>query len=138
MVRSINNAQFSKNMFYVVNWGNCSNLKNRCALSVSGRCVAELRHEHLKNAGDLKQIQLIMPDILDTVVFCFNGYCGTQCARYSLVCKGEGKQTKLYLHESVKIRMTEDDEDTLTRCIEVLLGPQNLGLTRFLTTTQKS
>lgn len=134
MVRSINNAQFSKNMFYGVN---CSNLKNRFALSVSGRCVAELRQAHLKYAGDLKQIQLVMPDIVDTVVFCFNGYCGTQCARYSLVCKGEGKQTKLYLPESVKIRMTEDDEDTLTRCIEVLLGPQNLGLTRFLTTTQK-
>ncbi len=68
--REINKAPFSKGMFSGVNK---TNLKNRFALSVKSRCIAELNKAHAKYNGNLKQINSIMPGVICTIIMCFKG-----------------------------------------------------------------
>lgn len=113
------------------------NLKSRFSLSVRARVLAELNKAHLKYNGDLQQIIRAMPKVINTVILCFKGSCGSECSKYSLVCNGNFQQKKLYLPSNCRINMTETDENLLRSCIKILLGENNLKLTKFLTSTQK-
>jgi hypothetical protein len=113
------------------------NLKNRFALSVKSRCVAELRKAHEVYNRNLRQIQTKMPNIIAVLVLCFHGYCGHMCTKYSLICKGNQQRANSYLPQNFKPKMTGQDCSVLTKCIETLLGHDNLEKTRFQTSTQK-
>ncbi|WAR15435.1 hypothetical protein MAR_005540, partial [Mya arenaria] len=66
------------------------------------------------------------------------GYCGKQCRQFSYVCNGNFKQVKNYMPENVKVKMTQTDEQVLTKCLEMgVLGGDNLENTKLMTTTQK-
>jgi len=134
MRRAINKAPFSKNML-----GPKSkvNLRSRFALSIKSRCMSELKAAHKAHNSDLSKIRQSMPDVVDTIVLCFKGYCGANCKKYSHVCPGNFRQAKNYLPSIVRIKMTSSDELVLKRCINMVLGHDNLSLTKLLTTTQK-
>jgi len=132
--REINKAPFSSAMF---KGRNKSNLKSRFALSVRIRCVAELKKAHALYKGNMKQIRSKMPNTVSAVILCFRGYCGNQCKKHSLVCPGNQKQMHNYLPHSTKLSMTPTDIQVLEKCINVLLGRDNLLKTRLMTSTQK-
>jgi hypothetical protein len=132
--REINKAPFSSKMFY---GAKRSGLKNRFALSVKARCIAELKKAHVVYKGDMSQIKKAMPSIIDTIILCFKGYCGAACSRHSLVCSGNFRREKFFLPPTMKMRMTEYDEFLLEKCISVLLGDNNLQLTSKLASSQK-
>ena len=133
MKRQVYKAPFTKTMFPC----NKSNLKNRFALSVKARCLGELISAHRYYNGDMCKITLKMPKIIETIVLCFKGYCGSTCAKQSFVCTGHKSQVKYFLPQNVRLRISKLDEEILTRCINLFLGTENLGKTRFLTSTQK-
>lgn len=133
--RNINKAQFSANMF---KGATKVNLRNRFAMSVKSRCISELKAAHYQHEGDITMIKLNMPKIIDTMTLCFNGYCGSECAKYSLVCNGSNNRSKLFLPDNVAIRMTDNDQRLFKACVNTFLGPESLELTRFLTSTKRS
>lgn len=132
--REIMKAPFSSFMF---KGKNKSNLRSRFALSVKTRCIAELRKAHEVYKGNLKQIQTKMPNIIAALVSCFQGQCDHMCRKYSLVCKGNNKRECSYLSNTVKPKLTGYDSSVLTKCVEILLGHDNLEKTKFQTSTQK-
>jgi len=54
-----------------------------------------------------------------------------------LVCSGNYRKAKNYMLDNVRLKMTDDDETLLRKCIEILLGPESIEKTKFLTSTQK-
>jgi hypothetical protein len=116
---------------------NKSNLKSRFALSVKTRCIAELKRAHIVCKRNFRMIQSKMPNIISALVLCFQGYCGHMCKKYSLVCKGDRRQSHCYLPQNVKLKMTGSDISVLKKCVEILLGHENLAKTRLQTSTQK-
>ena len=128
-------AKFSANMF---KGSNKSNLKNRFALSVRARCVAELKAAHKKYKSDMSKIKVKMPMTIQAIIFCFKGYCGHYCQKHSFVCHGNNHRSRNYLPPNYKVRMTSSDESLLHECILTFLGAESLELTKYLTNTQKS
>ena len=133
MRRAINRAPFSKNMFV---GKNKPNLKNRFSHAVKSRCMAELHQSHASHNGNLQAIKQAMPDVVNAIIHCFNGYCGESCQKFSYVCGGTRK-TKPWLPNHSHIRMTATDKQHLTKCINMVLGQDSLNTTKLLTTTQK-
>lgn len=107
-------------------------------MSIKARCLAELKMAHKQYKGDVDKINTKMQDVISTIVLCFKGYCGESCRKHSLVCSGNYRQVKSYMPSNCKLKMTTSDENILCECIKVLLGPQSIMNTRFLTSTQKS
>lgn len=132
--REINKAPFSRKMF---DGKLRTNLKNRFAMSVKARCLAELKMTHKILKGDLNKIKNKIPKIIDAIIMCFKGYCGSMCKRHSLVCGGNFRQAKNYLPSNIKLKMTATDEKLLSECIKVLLSAESLTKTKFLSSTQK-
>ncbi|KAH3860862.1 hypothetical protein DPMN_023785 [Dreissena polymorpha] len=114
-----------------------TNIRNRFALSVKARCMAELKAAHNKYQGDIKVLKKAMVDVISTIILCFNGYCGTSCAKYSYVCAGTNRQAKNFMPNNVKVRMVDSDQQVLQKCLEMVLSPAALDATKLLTTTQK-
>lgn len=132
--RQIYKAPFSSKMF---SRSRTTNLKNRFALSVKARCIAELKQAHSIYNSDLDQIRQVIPSVKEAIIMCFNGNCGETCKKHSLVCKGEYRQEKFFLPPSTKLTMTESDECLMSKCMDVLLGSSNLQLTAQMSSTQK-
>ena len=132
--RAVYAANFSSNMF---KGSSNTNLKNRFALSIKQRCVAELKMAHKSYNGDINKIKQCMPKVADAIVACFGGYCGEPCKASSLVCCGNYRQAKNYMPMNVKLRMTEGDKVLLLKCMDIMLSPTALDKTKLLTSTQK-
>ncbi|KAH3774675.1 hypothetical protein DPMN_176061 [Dreissena polymorpha] len=132
--RELNKAPFSKGM---LKGHSKSNIRNRFALSVKARCMAELKAAHNKHQGDIKVLKKVMVNVISAIILCFNGYCGTSCAKYRYVCAGTNRQAKNFMPNNVKVRMVNSDQQVLKKCIEMVLGPAALDATKLLTTTQK-
>lgn len=132
--RAVYSTKFSSSMF---SGPSRCNLKNRFALSIKQRCHAELKQAHKKYNGHLPTIKFKMPMVIDTIVLCFNGYCGQSCKDNSLVCSGNYRLAKNFMPANVKVRMTEKDQDLLKQCIGIMLGIEALEKTKLLTSTQK-
>ncbi|KAL4241145.1 lens induction in camera-type eye [Mactra antiquata] len=132
--RAVNRANFSAGMFRGTS--KC-NLRNRLAMSIKQRCTAELTKAHAVYNGNLNAIKKKMPKIIDTIVLCFKGYCGHSCKTNSLVCCGNYRQAKNFMPSNIKLKMTEADELSLIQCIGIMLSPNAIENTRFLTSTQK-
>jgi len=56
--------------------------------------MSELKAAHKAHNSDLSKIRQFMPDVVDTIVLCFKGYCGANCNKYSYVCPGNFRQAK--------------------------------------------
>jgi hypothetical protein len=136
MKRELYKAPFSKGMLSAPGLTK-SNQKNRFALSVRARCIAELNAAHKKYDSNIEQIKEAMASIIPTIVMCFKGYCGSSCEQRSLVCSGNYRKAKCYLPPNAKVHMNEKDEVILKKCIEILLGRNSLEKTKFQTSTQK-
>ena len=134
MRRQINKVQFSKSMFPTKNR---ANLQSRFSLSIKARCVAELKRAHAKLNGNIALVKQHMSMIKLVIILCYKGYCGDSCSRHSLVCNGDFRIPKNYLPKHFKLRMTQSDESKLMACLNVLLGPKSIEMTRLLTSTQK-
>ncbi|XP_053400585.1 uncharacterized protein LOC128557329 [Mercenaria mercenaria] len=134
MRRQINKAKFSKNMF---SGPHMANLQSRLSLSIRSRCVSELKKAHSVYQGNIEAIKGAMHNVTLTIILCFKGNCGESCKKYSFVCPGNFKQSKNYLPANLKLKMTKSDEATLYSCIQVLLGPNSIELTKLQTSTQK-
>ena len=134
MRRQINKVKFSKSMFPPKNR---ANLQSRFSLSIKARCVAELKRAHAKFNGNIALIKNHMSMIKLVIILCYKGYCGDACSRHSLVCRGDFRIPKNYLPKQFKLRMTQSDESKLMACLNVLLGPKSIDMTRLLTSTQK-
>ena len=132
--REVYKTNFSSNMF---NGTTKANLKNRFALSVKQRCVAELTKAHEKYNGKISKIKAVMPAVIKAIIMCFKGYCGTSCKQNSLVCSGNYRQAKNFMPSNVRLKMTEKDEIQLVQCISIILAPSSLEQTKLLTSTQK-
>ena len=132
--REIYKASFSKNM---LQGHTKSNLKSRFALSVKARCLGELKGAHKHYRGNMFKIKANIPNTIDAIILCFKGYCGVACVKHSFVCRGIHSRAKYFLPQNVRVKMTETDEILLYRCINLLLGPENLQKTKLLTSTQK-
>jgi hypothetical protein len=52
------------------------NKKNRFALDIKARCVAELYQSFQIHNGELYKIKEQMPCIIETILMCYKGYCG--------------------------------------------------------------
>lgn len=115
------------------------NLRNRFALSVKSRCIAELKTAHKHHSGDLKCIKRVMPQVKKSIIQCFKGYCGNQCKMHSYVCNGDKSFTKNFLPGNLltRVKMNAEDEIILDMCLDMILSPTSLELTKHLSTTQK-
>jgi hypothetical protein len=51
------------------------NKKNRFALDIKARCVAELNQSFQVHNGELYKIKEQMPCIIETIIMCCKGYC---------------------------------------------------------------
>ncbi|KAH3773761.1 hypothetical protein DPMN_175129 [Dreissena polymorpha] len=132
--RELNKAPFSKGM--LKGHSKC-NIRSRFALSVKARCIAELKAARKKLQGDIITLKKVMVNVISTIILCFNGYCGTSCAKYSYVCAGTNRQAKKFMPHNVKVKMVDSDQHVLRKCLEMVLGPAALDATKLLTTTQK-
>ncbi|KAH3808524.1 hypothetical protein DPMN_136881 [Dreissena polymorpha] len=132
--RAVYSVNFSSNKF---KRSSNANLKNRFALSIKHRCIAELKMAHKSYNGDLNQIKQYMPKVADAIVACFGGYCGEPCQASSLVCCGNYRQAKNYMPLTVKLRMTEGNKVLFLKLMDIMLSPLALDKTKFLTSTQK-
>ncbi|CAG2191397.1 ORC2 [Mytilus edulis] len=137
MKRAITRCTFSPNLFAGTNK---LNQKNRFALDIKARCVAELNQSFNVHQGELYTVKQHMPEVIKTIVMCYKGYCGSSCKVNSYVCAGlpSNHWIKNFIPNGSTCRMTCDDEVKLENCIGILLGPNSLNLVRFLTSTQKS
>ncbi|KAH3709712.1 hypothetical protein DPMN_069175 [Dreissena polymorpha] len=105
--RDLNKAPFSKGM--LKGHSKC-NIRGRFALSVKARCIAELKAAHKKLQGDIITLKMVMVNVISTIILCFNGYCGTSCAKYSYVCAGTNRQAKNFMPNNVKVKMVDSDQ----------------------------
>lgn len=137
MKRAITRCTFSPSLFAGTNK---LNQKNRFALDIKARCVAELNQSFNVHQGELYTVKQHMPEVIKTIVMCYKGYCGSSCKVNSYVCAGlpSNHWIKNFIPNGSTCRMTCDDEVKLENCIGILLGPNSLNLVRFLTSTQKS
>lgn len=135
--RAILKCTFSTSLFSGINK---LNKKNRFALDIKARCVAELNQSFQVHNGELYKIKEQMPCIIETIIMCYKGYCGYSCKVNSFVCAGlpHNHWQKSYIARGETFKMTCDDVDKIEKCIKILLGPQSLDMVRFLTSTQKS
>ncbi|CAC5384674.1 unnamed protein product [Mytilus coruscus] len=137
MKRAITRCTFSPNLF---SGTNKLNQKNRFALDIKARCVAELNQSFNVHQGELYKDKQYMPEVIKTIVMCYKGYCGSSCKVNSYVCSGlpSNHWIKNFIPNGSTCRMTCDDEVKFENCIRILPGPNSLNLVRFLTSTQKS
>jgi hypothetical protein len=135
--RAILKCTFSTSLFSGINK---MNKKNRFAIDIKARCVAELNQSFQVHNGELYKIKEQMPCIIETILMCYKGYCGYSCRVNSFVCVGlpHNHWQKSYIARGATFKMTCDDVDKIEKCIKILLGPQSLNMVRFLTSTQKS
>lgn len=116
------------------------NEKSRFALDIKARCVAELNTGFSVHKGNLQLMKAHMPNVIDAIIMCYKGNCGSSCKVNSYVCGGEPSKCwiRSYIANGSTLKMTFYDQEELRRCIKILLGPNSLDLVRFLTSTQKS
>jgi hypothetical protein len=129
--------QFCTSLFSGINK---LNKKNRFALDIKARCVAELYQSFQVHNGELYKIKEQMPCIIETILMCYKGYCGYSCKVNSFVCAGlpHNHWQKSYIARGETFKMTCDDADKIEKCIKIFLSPQSLKMVQFLTLTQKS
>lgn len=137
MKRAITRCTFSPDLF---SGAKKANLKNRFALDIKARCVAELNQSFTVHQGELYKVKQHMPEVIKTIIMCYKGYCGSSCKVNSYVCAGlpSNHWIKNFIPNGSTCRMTCDDEVKVENCIRILLGTNSLNIVRFLTSTQKS
>ncbi|CAG2217769.1 unnamed protein product [Mytilus edulis] len=135
--RAIMKCTFSEIMF---SGSRKQNEKSRFALDIKARCVAELNTGFSVHKGNLQLMKAHMPNVIDAIIMCYKGNCGSSCKVNSYVCGGEPSKCwiRSYIANGSTLKMTFYDQEELRRCIKILLGPNSLELVRFLTSTQKS
>lgn len=68
---------------------------------------------------------------MQTIILCFNGYCGDSCSKYSHICPSNHRSAKYYVPTNVKLRITDTDEQVLLQCLKVFMGPKSIANTQF-------
>ena len=118
---------------------NKSNMKSRFAIDLKARCVAELYQAFKAHKGQLFEVKKHMPNVIKTIVKCYNGFCGIYCQINSYVCAGltSNHWHKEFIPGNTSLKMTPDDEMSVEKCIGVLLGSKRLELVRYLTSAQR-
>ncbi|CAC5397278.1 unnamed protein product [Mytilus coruscus] len=109
MKRAITRCTFSPDLF---SGAKKANLKNRFALDIKARCVAELNQSFKVHQGELYKVKQHMPEVIKTIVMCYKGYCGSFCKVNSYVCAGlpSNHWIKNFIPNGSTCRMTCDDE----------------------------
>lgn len=143
--RNVMKAKFSEGMFP----GSTQEVKREeqkmFALDVKYRCHKIFSMMHRNMAGDIGQITVKMPYVIDSTVECYAGSCKL-CSRKSLECSGRKRKNwwanSMYLNAvgltQSNINMTGEDKVLLRALIEFTLGRESLKLTKFNSNTNKN
>ena len=109
MKRNVQTSNFSSTMF---SGQNKRNLKNRFALDLKARCVAELNQAFKIHKGELYEVKKHMPDVIKAIVMCYKGHCGISCQIHSYVCAGLSSNhwNKSYIPDGKSFKISCDDE----------------------------
>ncbi|CAG2217770.1 unnamed protein product [Mytilus edulis] len=81
--RAIMKCTFSEIMF---SGSRKQNEKSRFALDIKARCVAELNTGFSVHKGNLQLMKAHMPNVIDAIIMCYKGNCGSSCKVNSYVC----------------------------------------------------
>ena len=116
--RAILKCTFSTSLFSGINK---LNKKNRFALDIKARCVAELNQSFQVHNGELYKIKEQMPCIIETILMCYKGYCGYSCKVNTFMCAGlpHNHWQKSYIARGETFKMTCDDVDKIEKCIKI-------------------
>ncbi|CAG2228965.1 unnamed protein product [Mytilus edulis] len=112
--RAIMKCTFSEIMF---SGSRKQNEKSRFALDIKARCVAELNTGFSVHKGNLQLMKAHMPNVIDAIIMCYKGNCGSSCKVNSYVCGGEPSKCwiRSYKANDSTLKMTVYDQEELRR-----------------------
>ncbi|CAG2228964.1 IKZF [Mytilus edulis] len=80
------------------------NEKSRFALDIKARCVAELNTGFSVHKGNLQLMKAHMPNVIDAIIMCYKGNCGSSCKLGAATTPGSLVAKQLKQRHQIEIR----------------------------------